>query len=321
MIELIGCVPQMSDLISKDLSWLKDQLNASKDEIRENVATLFALVLNTTQDAKYFDKTITDLIKQSSNKNLESQHGAILAIGTCLEMKLMNKQIVDPRLFKDSVTTLLDFMTNQNSLIVGGACTSLGLIAKHSPLPLDDGKPVTADGSPDAKRPNNTTTTKYDVVKQLIDVMRNGKFSSKVREKAAKTLGFLCVGEKFPHTREVIQGLLDTAKETKDVEVHFTIGEALVMCCQGVHSIESRNPWLTSPDDFIETDEDLPHLEWSLDELLDLANQTHPNSKQASAIWLLAVLKGCGRRQPITNKVKILQNVFMGLLCENNGKF
>lgn len=52
-----------------------------------------------------------------------------------------------------------------------------------------------------------------DLVGQLLDIMNNNKFTSKLREKAAKALGLVCVGEIFPHTKEVIQGLLNTAKE------------------------------------------------------------------------------------------------------------
>lgn len=69
------------------------------------------------------------------------------------------------------------------------------------------------DGSPDAKRPATETVTKIDVVKMLLDVMNNTKLSTKAREKAAKSLGLLCIGEIFPHTQSVLQGLLNTAKE------------------------------------------------------------------------------------------------------------
>lgn len=67
------------------------------------------------------------------------------------------------------------------------------------------------------------------------------------------------------------------------------------MCCQSVSSPESRDVWNVSLEEF---PSDLPdekldnNLDWFLDELLTLASQPHPNTKQASCIWLLAVLKG-----------------------------
>lgn len=94
------------------------------------------------------------------------------------------------------------------------------------------------------------------------------------------------------------------------------------MCCQGICSPEARNPWTTLPDDYKPSTNEPPndHLDWLLDELLSLTRQTHPNVRQASCIWLLSVVKGCGAREPITNRLQALQNVFMDLLCENNGK-
>lgn len=95
------------------------------------------------------------------------------------------------------------------------------------------------------------------------------------------------------------------------------------MCCQSIWSPEARDPWLTLPTDHLpQTNEILPNdnLIWLLNELLKLASQPHPNSKQASCIWLLAVLKGCGEREPITKQLQLLQNTFMDLLCENNGR-
>ncbi|CAG9821949.1 unnamed protein product [Phaedon cochleariae] len=262
--------------------------------------------------------------KQANSKNLESQHGALLAVGHCLENKISVRKAAGQKvdnwsLVKVSVEVLSPFFKHQNPLLMGAACTSIGLLGRIHGLPLDDGKPQ-GNGSPDPKRVA-TDITKIDIVTQLLDVMNNVKFSAKVRERAAKSLGLLCVGERFPHTRQVLQGFLNTAKETKDVEVHFTVGESLVMCCQGIWSPEARNPWTTLPNEYVPvTSEAQPDddLEWLLGELLSLVGQTHPNSKQASCIWLLAVIKGCGQREPITKRLKLLQNAFMELICENN---
>jgi proteasome component ECM29 len=320
MVEIIGCVPQLNTFISKDTLWIRDQLNSSKEEVREYASALYALVLKTTE-AKEFESAINYLLKQVDSKSLETQHGANLSIGTCLEFKMLSNSSVSQELHKKAVSTLVAFLKNQNPLLVGAACVSIGLLGRTCSLPLDNGK-AKEMGSPDAKRPANDIITKIDVANRLMDVMNNSKFSAKIREKAAKALGLLCVGEKFPHARDIIQGFLNTAKETKDVEVHFTIGESLVMCCQSIWSPEARNPWTTLPQSHVPNTTEVmvdDNLSWLLDELLKLANQTHPHSKQAACIWLLAILKGCGEREPFTNKLQLLQNTFMDLLCENNG--
>lgn len=104
------------------------------------------------------------------------------------------------------------FVTNQNQLLVSAACIAIGQLGRCTALPIPDGK-VARSGSPDAKRPAGSGLSKAQVMEQLMVAMTNAKLSSKVRERAAKSLGLLCVGEQFPHTREVIQGFLDVAKE------------------------------------------------------------------------------------------------------------
>ncbi|KAJ8933932.1 hypothetical protein NQ314_013688 [Rhamnusium bicolor] len=321
MIELIGCVPALHQHISKDLQWIRDQLSSTKEEVRECTSLLYALVLAYSVEDKEFETAIHYLISKTSNKSLETQHGALLGIGNCLEIKLMakkteGKDVKNWELTKVCIEALVPFLKHQNALLVGAASSGIGLIGRVCSLPLEDGKPL-KNGSPDAKRPANESITKIDIVNLLLDIMNNIKWAPKVREKAAKSLGLLCVGEKFPHTEEVLQGLLNTAKETKDIEVHFTIGESLVMCCQSVWSPEARNAWVTPPNDHTPaTSDSLPNgnLEWLLDELLKLSKQTHPNSRQASCIWLLAIIKGCGEREPISERLQILQNTFMDFL-------
>lgn len=113
-----------------------------------------------------------------------------------------------------SFSLLVPFLKHQNPLLTGAACSSIGLIGRVCSLPLEDGKPL-KNGSPDAKRPASDNITKIDIVNQLLDIMNNTKLSAKIREKAAKSLGLLCVGEEFCHTREVIRGLVNTAKEVR----------------------------------------------------------------------------------------------------------
>ncbi|KAF7270517.1 hypothetical protein GWI33_016522 [Rhynchophorus ferrugineus] len=326
MTELIASVPELKSLVAKDVQWLRDQLNNTKEEVREYNAVLYSLVLVETVDDAAFIEAIKYLIGQTTNKSLEAQHGALLAIGNCIEYFILKKKwentlMENNELIRSAIETLASFLKHSNQLLAGAACTSLGSIGRIQGLPLDNGKSTPSTDSPDAKRPAISSITKLQLVEKLLDIMNNVKLSAKAREKAARSLGLICVGERFVHTKKVLQGLLHTAKETKDVEVHFTIGESLVMGCQSVWSAEARNSWKVLPKDYApSTTERLEddHLDWLLEELLRLASQTHPNSKQASCIWLLAVIKGCGEREPIKKRLQELQNTFMGFLSENN---
>lgn len=67
------------------------------------------------------------------------------------------------------------------------------------------------------------------------------------------------------------------------------------MCCLTISSPEARDTWRVLPNEYTTNSSDPiidENLEWFLSELLQLTRQPHPNSKQASCIWLLAVLKG-----------------------------
>lgn len=327
MLEVIGCVPALHTVFSDHLNWLRDLLNSTKEEIREQAAVLYAVVTNKALDAKSFETAIEYLISQTANKNLEAQHGAILGIGNCMERRIITKRadsesIRNWHLHKISFAAVTPFLSHQNTLLMGAACVSIGLIGKSAPLPLDNGK--ITNGSPDAKRPANANISKIELVGQLLDVMNNNKLNSRIREKAAKALGLICVGEVFPHTREVIQGLIDTAKETKDVEVHFSIGESLVMCIQSIWSPEARDPWQTPSNDFtpFDTMQEAPsyeNLEWLLEQLFKFAKQPHPNVRQATCIWLLALLKSCPDKEPVKNSLPQIQRAFLDFLGENNG--
>nr|XP_022915862.1 proteasome-associated protein ECM29 homolog isoform X1 [Onthophagus taurus] len=327
MSEIIGCVPNLYKSLSNDINWLRDLLNSVKEEVREQVALLYAVTINPALNDDDFNKALEYLIKQTNSKNLESQHGALLAIGNCLERRIMTQKekrnVQQWEVFKTCVNTLVTFLSHQNGMLMGGACTAIGLIAKSTALPLENGG-IKPTGSPEAKKlATAERITKCDVVSQLLVVMNNNKNSSKARERAALALGLLCVGEDFPFVKEVIQGFLDTAKETKDVEVHFTIGESLVMCVQGLWSSEARDSWTILPDDYTPQDtmRDQPsdeNLEDLLTSLLNNARSTHPNARQASCIWLLALLKSCPDREPIKNQLSSIQSIFMNLLGENN---
>ncbi|PSN33838.1 Proteasome-associated protein ECM29 [Blattella germanica] len=122
-----------------------------------------------------------------------------------------------------------------------------------------------------------------------------------------------------------MQGFLEMAKKNKDVEVHFTIGEAFVSCVQGLTSPHARDLWTVLESEYHPqcSNEVISarnkDLEWLLVQLLSkLAADPHPNSRQATGIWLLALLKYCPNWEPVQQKLSAIQAYFMDLLSENN---
>jgi hypothetical protein len=67
----------------------------------------------------------------------------------------------------------------------------------------------------------------------------------------------------------------------KDVEIQFTIGEALVCAALGLNSPESRDPWTVKERDFVEPENAPSQLDFLLDELLNkYVVHLNPNVKQ-----------------------------------------
>lgn len=108
MIELVGCLPPLHTYITKDLKWIKDQLSSAKEEVREYTALLYGIVLSVSTTGTEFDTAVKTLLNEASSKNYETQHGAILAIGSCLELKALHQKSDEDcmELVKASVETL-----------------------------------------------------------------------------------------------------------------------------------------------------------------------------------------------------------------------
>lgn len=72
--------------------------------------------------------------------------------------------------------------------------------------------------------------------------------------------------------------------QTKDINVHLSVGEALVNCVQGPASPEARDVWTTLPSEhnvpYTKESNDL--LMYVVDKLLAIANKSHPNSRKVT---------------------------------------
>lgn len=99
------------------------------------------------------------------------------------------------------------------------------------------------------------------------------------------------------------------------------VSEALVTCALGPGSSNSRDLWNVCKDDFqVPAGTDLSHLEWLLEQLLvKMVPDLHPASRQASCLWLVAVVKHCHNLKPVATKRTSVQAAFMDLLSDNNG--
>ena len=121
----------------------------------------------------------------------------------------------------------------------------------------------------------------------------------------------------------MLEKFIEMASDIKDIELHFTIGDALVFCALGRLSPATRDVWAVAEEDFSlpadqEKDQE-QELAWLVTKLTqELTRSTHPNIKQASCLWLLAVVKHCINQAVVRQHLLDIQKAFMNLLGDNN---
>nr|CAD7460685.1 unnamed protein product [Timema tahoe] len=317
LVEVLGSIP---DLLAPKylgkLAWFKGFLSSPTEAVRELAALLYAFIIVHGLDTPQFEETLRELITVTvKSRSLETRHGHLLSLSHALERKIMSMKkfgttdkLATWPLYKDATNAIVSQLSHQNTMMVAAACTGIGELARCAALPLVEGSISPTDGG--------TELGKLDLVRKLQE--HTNKLTTKAKEGAALTLGLLCLGEVFPHRKEVMQGFLDTASETRDVEVQMTVGEALVCCIQGQSSPLARDVWTTSVTDWspIASPTMDADLAWLLGELLELARRPQPNPRQAACIWMLALLKHCPKGAPLRDRLPDMQRAFMDLLAD-----
>merc|ERR1719234_81144 len=141
---------------------------------------------------------------------------------------------------------MVSSLDNSHNLIISAACLALAELGRSGPLPLEAGEVKETEDKAEAD-------TKLGLVTKLLALVKSGKTSMKVREKAALAAGSLCLGDRqFPFRRMLIEKFIEMAPDIKDIELHFTIGDALVFCALGHLSPAARDAWTVEEEEHIE---------------------------------------------------------------------
>ncbi|XP_074097479.1 proteasome adapter and scaffold protein ECM29 [Cotesia typhae] len=315
MLEVVGTIPRsMTSYFVKELPWIRTLLTSTKADVRELAAKINAIVMQFNSSNEEFELRAEEFMSSTKNKVLETQHGSLLALSYMMERKLTARKdteqvesLLNWKIYSEIVQTICSFLTSSAVLLVDAATQGIGIIGKVFPLPLNS-------------ESEDESLSKKKLVENLFTILMNAKMTGKIKENAIQSLGFLCIGEAFPHTKTIIEKFIRYAKETKDVAIHFSIAETLVLCVQGPASKEVRDIWTTVPEEHnqnysAESDNLLVFL---LDQLLKLSTDPHPNSRQAICIWLLSILRHNDKRQHVIERLPNLQNAFSNFLGENN---
>ncbi|XP_052776475.1 LOW QUALITY PROTEIN: proteasome adapter and scaffold protein ECM29-like [Mya arenaria] len=324
LLEMVAMAPtELVPQFVQHLGWIKTTVFSMKDDIRDLAANLYAIIVCKHTDEGQLLEALEFMLNSMNNKSLEAQHGAILTLGHLIGQLLRRRRLESSQggsLWQKmekaveqaviAIARLVKVTDENNPMLAAGACQAIGEIGRNAPLPLPSGSEGELEGE----------ITKLSVVKNLLAIIKSGKENTKSKERAALCLGQLCVGEeKFPHRKLAIQGLLD-AVTSKQIELHFTLGEALVFAAQGPTSPAGRDLWTQTEEEWkaiANYSED--EVEWYLTTVLErYVTSANPHVRQASSVWLLALVKKCSSHPALQSRLQNLQSAFMQLLSEND---
>ncbi|XP_061192483.1 proteasome adapter and scaffold protein ECM29-like [Saccostrea echinata] len=320
MFCLLELVAVASDLLAprfvSQLNWIKSYVFSSREDLKSYASQMLAIVTCCQPETDVLE-TLTDFLSRMSDKNFEVQQGSILAQGYLIGRYLRSKK----GKMSSSITTvvvdtikqlvsIIESATELNVTLVSSACLALGEISRNMSLPMPPGEENEDKGE----------ITKLSILNMLLKLIKSSSQNNKVKERAALTMGQMCVGDElFPFRKKVVQYLMDSF-QPKQIELHLTTAEALVFAAMGINSPAARDLWTQTEADYqssISAVED--DVGWYLDLILTKSIvSSNPHLRQAACIWLLTLVKKCGQHTVVQNKLSNIQSAFMGMLTEND---
>ncbi|XP_044046136.1 proteasome adapter and scaffold protein ECM29 [Siniperca chuatsi] len=324
LLEVVSVCPEkLAPRFVDKIDWIKSLMNTNKEDMRELAAQLYALVVS-TMTGNELEMAVHNLVKiTKDNHSPETQHGAILALGYMVGRYMSRKKAVtssdsmhdmgqemsitpqeDHQLVGMATKTIGSFLDSSSALLAVAACTALGEIGRNGTLLI----PAEGEGF-----------TKLSIVENLLARIPSGKESTKMKERSIQTLGYLPVGDgDFPHQKRLLQGLMDSV-EAKQVELQFTVGEAITSAAIGTSSGAARDPWTCTEDQYspphnVKNNDVVP---WVLNSILSkYIPSQNPHVRQAACMWLLSLVKKLSQHKEITSHLKEIQVAFISVLSD-----
>ncbi|XP_043916968.1 proteasome adapter and scaffold protein ECM29 [Protopterus annectens] len=324
LLEVVSVYPQKLAIKFADkIDWIKGLMNTNKEEMRELAAQLYAVVVS-FMSGDELNTAVQNLIKiTKDNQNPETQHGALLALGYLVGRYMAKKKITDleiqdlewsqmtvvqkeEQLIKSATELLGSFLDNPSPLLSVAACTALGEIGRRGVLPIPDDGPG---------------FTKQHLVENLLARITSGKETNKMKERAINTLGYLPVGDgEFSYQKKLLQGLMDSV-EAKQIELQFTVAEAITSAAIGTSSVAARDVWTVTEEEYTSFSDMKVNDEvaWVLDAILNKCIVSpNPHIRQAACIWLLSLVKRLCNHKEIKTHLKEIQSAFVSILSESD---
>ena len=344
LLELLASAPSKlaPELNKKGTSWIKNFVWSSQDHVRHTSSHVLA-ILACSSAKEIFQQEIKQLLKSLESSSETVQHGTIISCGYLIGHFLAQQNMNDPEEIKvkelecsvmldmqtkevisKAFKTIAGFLESPSSLLVHGACDAVGEVCRHGSMPLPDDdhsvsdKEKTNEAHDKGESLSDRTVTKLDIVNQLAEIMNNSK-EPKLCEKAALVLGLLCVGDKqFPHHKKATETLLE-ASRNRELDLQFTVGEALSCAGAGKFSTASRSKWYTGHVVSKELPETKNTMKWLLLTIINhYMNSDVAHVRKAACIWLIVILKHASKHTVVQEMMGKMQQAFLSMLSETD---
>ncbi|POI34563.1 hypothetical protein CIB84_001685 [Bambusicola thoracicus] len=176
----------------------------------------------------------------------------------------------------------------------------------------------------DIEQPNTAVMPEQDqLIKSTTETIGNFQPDTllHMKERAIQTLGYFPVGDgDFPHQKLLLQGLMDSV-EAKQIELQFTVGEAITSAAVGTSSVAARDAWTVTEEEYIPASDLKVNdvVPWVLDLILNKhIISPNPHVRQAACIWLLSMVKKLSTHKAIKSHLKDIQSAFVSILSDSD---
>ncbi|KAH8405828.1 hypothetical protein KR215_009962, partial [Drosophila sulfurigaster] len=328
LYDLLNAAPEL--FASKQLHLLEPLSNSLKDVsevMRINVAQVYGILWAYGMQDDKFDQEVKDCLSNLPQRTLEHKHGWLLVLGHAFNRKIehLNEQKIRKDYdqwteFINAVKVIAKMLCDTRWLLVSAAVKCTSMIGKTVEIPnVQVEIQVQCSNNDDdddeelAEYKSIEASTKMIIFGVVFQLLRSTSARQKIREEAAKCLGYLAIGDGAHFTKRNLDKFLTLAKVQKDAALNIAISEAIVITLCGYDV--NRGPPSETFQNIHCSDAD---FEQFLTALIRLVTEPNPQSRQAISVWLLAVVKHCSNRPAVLGKKQLLQFAFTELLSDDS---
>lgn len=288
---------------------------STNQELREQAAYVAGLVVTapvypdegtkkSLDSLSEFAKTVGDWHDKAKGATSNEAHGSITACGYVLSRTYLRKpQLLEGTTLVADVYKMLDKILREtrSTLYLEAALeafTQLFIFNVWTPALKEDEK---------------------DTTKEKLEELAK---ASVPNEKAIKALGFY--SQRFDESTEAGETALKTLSEffyklheSKSVEVHFTVAEALSVLAAGWDCRIFRR-WRDMPDVEYPKVVREKTIGVVIEAILQQARSPKPSLKKASSIWLLGILEYCGHMEHVQKVLPSFHVAFRTFLSDRD---